>query len=255
MKRRIYRLHRRIKPAPKKSISEKIGFNNVYFAVMAAIITCTFLIIGNLMTVRFDKEKNGLLAENDSLKEDIVRYKAIVINDSVEFQNNLLDYITQISMNSEPNDLETLTVSNASVTPMSAGFGRQAWATRINIRPNDVAAVQLYFHNCSNGVIRNPTLLLHYEYSDDHKIVLLSAAIRSENVLLRIGFAEMVSKKKIQVTLDSTASLYAHGSRDFTGVPTDSLLTQNGIMIKDIQPGWSSQGVLVLNFSIKSFDE
>lgn len=254
MRRRIIILRENSKPATKEPVVD-LKFFTAFCALIVSITLGVYIVVNNNITSKYDSDKNKLLAENDSLKEDIIRYQAIIKNDSVESQNNVWDYINNISVNTAPNDLPTLTVANASITPTSPGYGPGAWVHTINIRPADVAAAQIYIHNCTEDTLRNVSLFMRYEYSADHKIALLSAWIRSQNIDLRVGFAEMVSKKAIEIIPDTSAAWFNHGSSHLVHFRSDSLFTDSGLRIKDVKPGWPGQGVLVTNFKVQEFKE
>jgi hypothetical protein len=156
------------------------------------------------------------------------------------------------SFNDDAQDYPTLRVSNYSQNPGSS----TAWTNSIqNVRVGDVVSFRFYYHNTSGVTANNTRASISFNYNASN--VVATGKIWANNASPVYGTASAYTAGSIgnlSLTFNS-AQWYpnqdsAHPDPLPNGQSGAEVVTANGVSIGNIAGGWSSQGYLVVLFTV-----
>ncbi|MES2930426.1 MAG: hypothetical protein V4665_01435 [Patescibacteria group bacterium] len=158
------------------------------------------------------------------------------------------------SWNTEPNDCKSISIINATT---NQGYQNPCWPlSSVSARPGDVINVRIYYHNTGTQAANTRIVLSAPSMASSSSSKSFTGRIVSDQGSLSFG--------PVTANLSSSQSLTFISSKWYTentnetltpllgGQSGSEVLTENGLDIGSIAPGWSTQGSVVIAFRVSS---
>lgn len=152
--------------------------------------------------------------------------------------------------NTDPRDLPTVLVANATQDGCSAGYGIGCWKSSVSARPGDIVAVQVYFHNATFTNAKETTLSIKPRETSRGTSHTFNGGVAATTIDRATGSATVYLNSSERLTyISGSARIYDHGDSTGTAVSNESsLFGSSGLNIGTVESG--EQGVLVARYRV-----
>jgi uncharacterized repeat protein (TIGR01451 family) len=162
-----------------------------------------------------------------------------------------------VSFNTDPKDLPTVTVADYSTQKCVAGPADGCWQSSTTAQSGDIVSVQIYFHNTGTATSVDTGVALSPENSGPATSHTFNGTV--------IGGADLSSSVSVHgsatvYTPDGSSLDFIPGSLRYYPDQSTSSYTisgenylfsnSSGINVGNVSPGWSGQGVLVVDYQV-----
>jgi hypothetical protein len=155
------------------------------------------------------------------------------------------------TLNTDARDYATLRVNNDTVNPNNPN----TWSGSISANPGNEASFAIYYHNTGTETARNVRITLTPQNSGSKTVHTFTATVRADNANTVTGSATITLSSAQPINYDSGTVIWrpnqtTFGSQALPNGQSGSQIFSGGINIGDVAPGWSSQGSVVVGYSI-----
>ena len=156
------------------------------------------------------------------------------------------------TINTDPQDFATLTVSNRTVS----GETDSAWFSSVNASPGNVISFAIYYHVTGNKAAQNLRVRLTPQSTGVNGTHIFNANVWADNANSVGGQASVFvspsqSMSYIPGEIFWRANQTVWGSSPLlNGQNGSEIFTNQGLNLGTIQPGWPTQGSVVVRFKI-----
>lgn len=158
------------------------------------------------------------------------------------------------SINTDSQDLATLRVANNTTNP--AGTTDQ-WRSSANASAGDEVSFLIYYHNVGPDTATNVRVKLNPQTTGSGTAQSFSASVSADNASTVYGNASVNLSSSQSISYISGATYWYPNQSDaratlLSGQTGAELFSGAGLNIGNIEPGWPSQGNIVVTFRVSS---
>jgi hypothetical protein len=155
------------------------------------------------------------------------------------------------SLNTDARDYATLRVNNDTRNPNNPN----TWSGSITANPGDEVSFAIYYHNTGTETARNVRITLTPQTSGSKTTHTFNATVSADNASTVYGSATITLSSAQSITFDSGTVIWrpnqtTFGSQALPNGQSGSQIFSGGVNIGDIAPGWSTQGSVVVGFTV-----
>lgn len=153
--------------------------------------------------------------------------------------------------NQASNDCRGLAIANATT---QEGYGDPCWpGTSVSLDAGETINVRVYYHNTGSQTARNTKVVLNAPLGSSSNTKTFSASIYSDQGSASLGSVTARLSSSQNITFNSVKWYTNNTSSTRTSLlngQSGSEILNEGLFIGDIEPGWSTQGSLVISFHV-----
>lgn len=156
--------------------------------------------------------------------------------------------------NDDPQDLNTVMVSNHTTNPCNTGPGVGCWSSSIsNVSAGDIVSVQIYFHNTSNTPANNVSLFMGPQSTGSTTSQTFAGGVKVNGTIVAAGSGTVNLNSSQTLTFISGSVLLkkTQGSSEQV-ILNENDLFNGGVSIGSVGTGWANQGVLRARFQVSN---
>ncbi len=155
-----------------------------------------------------------------------------------------------VTWNQASNECKGISIVNATT---NQGYINPCWPlSSVSAKGGDMINVRIYYHNTGNETAKNASVSVRRSHNNNSTSHSFTGRIMSDN--------GSVSLSPVNATISSSQTLTFHSAKWYTGNTAEKLtpllgsdsdvLTDTGLSIGSVAPGWASQGSVVVAFKV-----
>ena len=158
------------------------------------------------------------------------------------------------SLNNDPQDLATLTVTNYTSNPDC----NQCWSSTANVNVGEIVSFAIYYHNTGPDTATNVKTRINTSISSDGRTISASGNVSADNAGLSSGNVQVFipsGNKATSLTYLATIWRPNQTIAGSAGLPFGQNGTEvysgSGLNIGSVASGWPSQGSVIVRYRIE----